>query len=320
GTSESGKSTIVKRIKIACDGGFSHEELMQYRSIVYQNVIDSAQQVIAEIKKLGLEYEETSSEHVNENPSDSSTSSVNQDLKFNREIAEAIEVLWKDPVIARVMNEHSEEFYLMDSANYFFAEVMRIGEPKYVPNEADVLRAQHKMYGVIESKFMIGPLSVQMFNVSYPQSEVNKWKYCFENVTSIIFCASLSGYDQIIAGENKLNRLDDSLNLFKDITNSPWFHQTSVILLLTKLDIFSLKITKEPLEHHFPEYTGGCDVNKAKKYILMKFMMLKRARLSIYPHLTEATDDPHIVNLLSSALKETILQNALKHHQITQVL
>jgi guanine nucleotide-binding protein G(i) subunit alpha len=35
---------------------------------------------------------------------------------FSEEIAEAIYNLWKDPIIATVM-EHSSEFYLMDSAS-----------------------------------------------------------------------------------------------------------------------------------------------------------------------------------------------------------
>ena len=32
------------------------------------------------------------------------------------EIAEAIHQLWKDPIVTKIMDEHSSEFYLMDSA------------------------------------------------------------------------------------------------------------------------------------------------------------------------------------------------------------
>jgi len=38
-----------------------------------------------------------------------------------------------------------------------------------------------------------------------------------------------------------------------------------------------------PLENHFPEYTGGADVNKGAKYILWRFMQANRARLNVYP-------------------------------------
>ncbi len=40
--------------------------------------------------------------------------------------------------------------------------------------------------------------------------------------------------------------------------------------------------------------TGGPDINKAAKYILWRFTLTNRARLSIYPHLTQATDTSNV--------------------------
>jgi hypothetical protein len=37
-------------------------------------------------------------------------------LYFSPEIAEAIHRLWKDPIIPKIMDEHSSDFSLMDSA------------------------------------------------------------------------------------------------------------------------------------------------------------------------------------------------------------
>lgn len=76
------------------------------------------------------------------------------------EIATAIESLWKDPIIATVM-DHSSEFYLMDSASYFFSQVQRIGQRDYIPNESDVLRARAKTTGISETRFNMGQLSIQ---------------------------------------------------------------------------------------------------------------------------------------------------------------
>jgi len=55
GPGESGKSTIVKQIKITHQGGFSPSELAEYRPVVYKNVLDSAQWVVIHMKKIGLE-------------------------------------------------------------------------------------------------------------------------------------------------------------------------------------------------------------------------------------------------------------------------
>lgn len=40
--------------------------------------------------------------------------------------------------------------------------------------------------------------------------------------------------------------------------------------------------------------TGGADINKAAKYILWRFTQTNRARLSVYPHLTQATDTSNV--------------------------
>jgi guanine nucleotide-binding protein G(i) subunit alpha len=107
--------------------------------------------------------------------------------------------------------------------------------------------------------------------------------HSFEAVTSIIFCVALSEYDQVLLEESGQNRMAESLVLFESVINSRWFLRTSIILFLNKIDLFKVKLPKVPLEHYFPEYTGGSDVNKAAKYILWRFTQLNRARLSIYP-------------------------------------
>jgi guanine nucleotide-binding protein subunit alpha len=157
----------------------------------------------------------------------------------------------------------------------------------------------------------MGQLSIHMFDVGGQRSERKKWIHCFESVTSIIFCTALSEYDQVLLEEKSQNRMAESLVLFESVINSRWFLRTSIILFLNKIDVFKVKLPKVPLERYYPEYTGGSDINKAAKYILWRFMQANRARLSVYPHLTQATDTTNI-RLVFAAVKETILQNALK--------
>ncbi|PPQ86211.1 hypothetical protein CVT25_006891 [Psilocybe cyanescens] len=311
GSGESGKSTIVKQMKIIHQEGFSNQELAEFRPIVYKNVIDSAQQVVVYMKKIGLECVEYSNRALAEKVLDFRLDTTGGTPYFPTEIAEAISQLWKDPIIPKVMDEHSSDFYLMDSAAYFFSEVLRIGSPEYLPNETDVLRARQKSVGITETRFTMGQLSIHMFDVGGQRSERKKWIHCFESVTSIIFCTALSEYDQVLLEEKSQNRMQESLVLFESVINSRWFLRTSIILFLNKIDVFKNKLPKVPLERYFSEYAGGPDINKAAKYILWKFMQANRARLSVYPHLTQATDTTNI-RLVFAAVKETILQNALK--------
>ncbi|KAF5364787.1 hypothetical protein D9758_009305 [Tetrapyrgos nigripes] len=191
------------------------------------------------------------------------------------EITLTITGFWQEPFVATFLDHHASEFYLMDNAYYFLSEVARFGSPDYIPNETDILRARKKTTGISETRFSMGLLQIHLFDVGGQRSERRKWIHYFESVTSIIFCTAMSEYDQVLLEE----------------------------------------ASQVPLERYFPEYTGGNDINKAAKFILWKYMQTNRARLSVYPHLTQATDTTNI-RLVFATVKETILQNALKDSKI----
>ncbi|KIY67848.1 heterotrimeric G-protein alpha subunit, GPA3-like protein [Cylindrobasidium torrendii FP15055 ss-10] len=309
GSGESGKSTIVKQMKIIHQGGYADNERATFRATVHKNVLESAQAIVKAMRKIGVDCVNYSNRVLAEQILDYSLDDTA--LVLSPEIAEAIHQLWQDPIVPTLLDEHSSEFYLMDSAAYFFTEVLRIGAPEYVPSEVDILRARAKTTGITETRFTMGQLQIHMFDVGGQRSERRKWIHCFESVTSIIFCTALSEYDQVLLEESNQNRMAESLLLFESVINSRWFLRTSIILFLNKIDVFKTKVPKVPLDRYFPEYTGGNDINKAAKYILWRFMQANRARLSVYPHLTQATDTTN-VRLVFAAVKETILQNALK--------
>jgi guanine nucleotide-binding protein G(i) subunit alpha len=120
GSGESGKSTIVKQMKIIHQNGFSGAELAEYRPVVYKNVLDSAQAIIIYMRKIGMECEEFSNralaEKILDYRLDASPGASASNPYFSPDVAEAIHELWMDKVVTRIMDEHSSDFYLMDSA------------------------------------------------------------------------------------------------------------------------------------------------------------------------------------------------------------
>ncbi|KAL1305310.1 hypothetical protein AAFC00_002212 [Neodothiora populina] len=309
GSGESGKSTIVKQMKIIHQNGYSADELALYRHTVYKNVVDCAKALIAAMRQFEIAPEAPGNMEHCDFIMDY-TMDPDPDAPLPQRIANATTAIWKDPCMPKVF-EHSSEFYLMDSASYFFDEVQRIAQPDYCPTEADVLRARTKTTGIYETRFQMGQLSIHMFDVGGQRSERKKWIHCFENVTSIIFCVALSEYDQVLLEASDQNRMVESLVLFDSVVNSRWFMRTSIILFLNKVDLFRQKLGRSPLVNYFPDYSGGNDVNRAAKYLLWRFNQVNRAHLNLYPHLTQATDTSNI-RLVFAAVKETILQNALK--------
>ncbi|KAI0737240.1 G-protein alpha subunit [Daedaleopsis nitida] len=301
GSGESGKSTIVKQMKIIHQNGYTPEERNAYRQTIYKNLLDSAHHIILAMRKLAMDCED---------PANRGRTEKILDYTINPAPPSTSPRRWPRPSSTYGKTPSSPRSWTT-VATCFFTEALRIGAPNYVPTEIDVLRARATSRGITETRFSLGPLSIHMFDVGGQRSERKKWIHCFESVTSIIFCTALSEYDQVLLEDRNQKRMAESLILFESVINSRWFLRTSIILFLNKIDVFKSKLPKVPLERYFPEYTGGPDINKAAKYILWRFMQANRARLSVYPHLTQATDTSNI-RLVFAAVKETILQNALK--------
>ena len=281
GSGESGKSTIVKQMKIIHQNGYTVDELALYRHTIYKNVIDCAKALIGAMRQFEIEVGNPQNQEYCDYIMDYAVDPDPQ-TALDTKVGEAITSIWKDTSIGKVF-EHQSEFYLMDSAPYFFDEVHRIAAPDYIPTEADVLRARTKTTGIYETRFQMGQMSIHMFDVGGQRSERKKWIHCFENVTSIIFCVALSEYDQVLLEESSQNRMMESLVLFDSVVNSRWFMRTSIILFLNKVDLFRQKLGKSPLGNYFPDYSGGNDVNRAAKYLLWRFNQVNRAHLNLYP-------------------------------------
>ncbi|SAL97213.1 hypothetical protein [Absidia glauca] len=193
----------------------------------------------------------------------------------------------------------------------YFDSITRIGSQQYIPSDQDVLRSRVKTIGITETTFVIDNMTYRMFDVGGQRSERKKWIHCFENVTAIIFLVAISEYDQMLAEDSKVNRLQEAMTLFDSICNSKWFTKTSIILFLNKIDLFAEKLPKSPLANCFPDFTGGDKYELACQFLLQRFVALNtRATKQIYTHFTCATDTKQI-KFVMAAISDTVAHNAL---------
>jgi guanine nucleotide-binding protein subunit alpha len=114
GSGESGKSTIVKQMKIIHQNGYTQEERQLYRLTIYKNLIDCMKALIGAMHQFEIEPEDQTVkdsiayiEEYNVDP--------DPETPLEPKAAEAVEAIWRDPVAAKTM-ERQSEFYLMDSA------------------------------------------------------------------------------------------------------------------------------------------------------------------------------------------------------------
>uniref|UniRef100_A0A3P8R412 Guanine nucleotide-binding protein G(i) subunit alpha-2 n=1 Tax=Astatotilapia calliptera TaxID=8154 RepID=A0A3P8R412_ASTCA len=296
GAGESGKSTIVKQMKIIHEDGYSEDECRQYRAVVYSNTIQSIMAIIKAMANLKVDYEE-SARADDARQLFALSGAAEEQGTLPEDLSNIIQRLWADGGVQSCFTR-AREYQLNDSAAYYLNDLERIAKPDYIPTQQDVLRTRVKTTGIVETHFTFKDLHFKMFDVGGQRSERKKWIHCFEGVTAIIFCVAMSAYDLVLAEDEEMNRMHESMKLFDSICNNKWFTETSIIL---------------PLTICFPEYTGPNTYEEAQTYIQTKFEDLnkKKDTKEIYTHFTCATDTKN-VQFVFDAVTDVIIKNNLK--------
>jgi len=310
GAGESGKSTIVKQMKIIHESGFTVEDFKQYRPVVYSNTIQSLVAILRAMPNLGIAFADEDREGDAKMVMDV-VSRMEDTEPFAEELLAGMKRLWVDKGVQECFSR-SNEYQLNDSAKYFLDDLDRLGAKEYQPTEQDILRTRVKTTGIVEVHFSFKNLNFKLFDVGGQRSERKKWIHCFEDVTAIIFCVAMSEYDQVLHEDETTNRMQESLKLFDSICNNKWFGDTSIILFLNKKDLFEEKILRSPLTICFPEYTGAQEYGEAAAYIQAQFEAKNKSTAKeIYCHMTCATDTQN-VQFVFDAVTDVIIANNLR--------
>ncbi|KAL7672485.1 hypothetical protein ACOME3_007369 [Neoechinorhynchus agilis] len=310
GAGESGKSTILKQMKIIHMDGYSKDDFEQYREVVFSNTIQSLATILRAMSSLGINYKAAARERDAAMVIDKISRMADTE-PFEPELLEAMKNLWSDDGVQECFGR-ANEYQLNDSAKYFLDKLDEIGSSGYLPNVQDILRTRVKTTGIVEINFTFRDLNFRVFDVGGQRSERKKWIHCFEDVTAIIFIVALSEYDQVLVEDETTNRMHESLRLFDSICNNKWFIKTSIILFLNKRDLFQEKICKSSLRKCFPEYHGKDEFKEAAEYIQAQFVAQNKSEeKEIYCHLTCATDTEN-VQFVFDAVTDVIITNNLR--------
>ncbi len=320
GAGESGKSTLVKQMRILHEETpFSEDEKKQKVAEIRRNVRESIATILMAMPGLdppvvcadpALEAKRTWLLEYNGRP----------DFDYTSEFYEATEALWSDGGVQQCF-ERSNEYQLIDCAKYFLDKVSEVKRDDFNPSEQDILRARVLTSGIFETKFRVDKVKFHMFDVGGQRDERRKWIQCFNDVTAIIFVAASSSYNMVLREDNTQNRLREALDLFRSIWNNRWLRTISVILFLNKQDLLEEKIKSDRsrLEDYFPEFVhytvppeaqpeieAGADreFTRAKYFIRDNFLQISQQASQgdskqhsahhCYPHFTCAVDTENI--------------------------
>jgi len=338
GAGGSGKSTFFKQLRNLHGSGLKENEKNVYKVIIYSNILSGMASllecfdVLNENKRLAwknesgkivkqteeIKFEEGSfmseAVHFFQNSRDLDEK---QFEAMKSDIAKYLHEVWDQPYIKAAWKQRSQ-FQIQDSAEMFFNQIDRICGLDYIPKEEDILLARIRTTGIVEQEFTIKKNKFQVYDVGGQRNERKKWIHCFENVTAVLFLASLSAYDQRLYEDDSKNRMEEALDLFKQICNSRWFKETAMILFLNKTDIFAKKIQETPLTVCFGDCPPPIANNEieARGYIKQKFAALnhpvkgpngKSKKKPLFCHFTCAIDKNQVERIFRD------VQNVIIH-------
>ncbi|XP_037544935.1 guanine nucleotide-binding protein G(o) subunit alpha [Nematolebias whitei] len=309
GVAESGKSTVIKQIKIIHSHGFSQPELISFKPAVLDNLLTSMKIVLRGMGQLRINVtNEDNKMHACSILSCSQCLGEDQELLHS--VGQALCALWSDEAV-RAAAARGYEYELNDSALYFFENMDRIITPKYVPTATDVLRVRVRTCGIIETQFQVNKTVFRLYDVGGQRSERRKWLSCFDGIHAVLFVVALSSYDML--EDHAVNRLQESLELFSSLCTNMIFQRASVILFMNKVDLFREKIlhSGRHLRFYLPCYKGADgDVDASAHHITAMFLVCNSSlSRPMYHHFTTATDAASIQLVFHMVVQQIIEEN-----------
>jgi len=268
GAGESGKSTVVKQLKLIykIGGGISEREKNDYTSAIRRNCIEVIQVLLEAGKNLNIPLGDPDL-----NADAKEIAALGSDATLTEELGQKVAKLWKDDGIQAVYARR-DEFWLLDATNYFLNEVTRIADEYYELTEDDMVMTRIRTTGIVITSIREDPYSYDVVDVGGQRSERRKWIHCFDDVSAIIFLEGLSGYNQVLFEDSTMNRMQESLQLFEEIVKNPLFQKIPMFVFLNKKDLFEDMIKKHSLRVCFPDYDGpDGDPRPAIEYIERKY-------------------------------------------------
>ncbi|XP_069558815.1 guanine nucleotide-binding protein G(o) subunit alpha-like [Brachyistius frenatus] len=311
GAAESGKSTVIKQIKIMHSCGFSKQELISFKPALFDNLLTSMKTVLRGMGMLRINLANKKNK-LHARSILSCSQCLGDDQELLPFVAHAFCSLWADQGV-RAAAARGYEFELNDSALYFFENMSRIIGPTYVPTETDVVRVRVRTCGVIKTQFEVDEKLYRLYDVGGQHTERQKWLNCFDCIDAVLFVVALSSYDMSLLEYSSVNRLQDSLELFSSICTNRVFKKSSLILFMNKIDLFRQKILQSGrhLRFYLSNYKGADgDVDAAAHHITAMFSTCNGSLdKPVYHHFTNATDTANIELVFQMVIDQITKKN-----------
>ena len=138
GSGGSGKSTLFKQLRSIHGKGFLSKDRIGFCDHIYSQIIGQMKTMLEFYELLQDEQPELQLADLSADGKQAAEymDYIRGDRDVNDEVADNVEVLWKEPVICEIWDNRAKlKIDFADSTAYFFDEVRRIADREYVPSD-----------------------------------------------------------------------------------------------------------------------------------------------------------------------------------------
>ncbi|KZV42406.1 extra-large guanine nucleotide-binding protein 1-like [Dorcoceras hygrometricum] len=187
-----------------------------------------------------------------------------------REYSPLVTELWKDKAFQATYRRRSELDMPPTAANYFLDRAVEISRVDYEPSEMDILHAEGitASNGVASMEFSFPKTSQDGYMETLDQNDPStsyqlirahasslgencKWLEMFEDIDLVIYCVSLTDYDEYYEDMSgiRTNKMLETKNHFETIVTHPTLADKNFLLILNKFDLLEEKLEHAPLRN-----------------------------------------------------------------------
>ncbi|XP_061183073.1 uncharacterized protein LOC133191341 [Saccostrea echinata] len=253
GTAESGKSTIMKQMKIIHNNGFDRSERIEKIADIKRNIKHAIVVLLTAMNELEIPLAQTENEKSRNNIL---RQAGNPESHRNQEFLGDVERLWADAGVQECYIR-AHQLQLLDCAKYFLDKIPEIKSPSYIPSDQDILRCRSLTTSIQHTKFEVPEgghqVEFDVYDVGGQQGERKKWIQVFNKANAILFVVDCSSFNQTLCEDPSKNRLLEALENFEQVWNNRFLKNVSVLLFINKIDVLAEKISR------------GCDISELTK-------------------------------------------------------
>jgi len=199
-------------------------------------------------------------------------------------------MLWMTQTVRDILKRRRID--MENNAGFFLNDIDRIASTSFIPSDDDVVRSRLRTVGVQEYRISLnpsnsksGPKEWVLYDVGGSRTMRRAWIPFFEDVNAIIFLAPISCFDEKLLEDPNVNRLNDSIGLWKAIIASRMLQNTTMVCFLNKCDILKRKLRSGIQFRSFVKDYGDKpnDVSPVVKFIKERFKNIA-VKYTVNPH------------------------------------